>query len=133
MPLPIQKSAAKSLADAVSEIDNQELCCCRSRNRQALLLPILKAAAKYCAAADLEIRSLKLCRCRFRNRQLKAFLLPVLKAAAKYCAAADPEIDSDGGVILDSLASLQAMEGCICALRGSQTNPGARSTKEVEY
>jgi len=98
-----------------------------------LLLPILKAAAKYCAAADLEISNLKLCRCRFRNRQLKAFLLPVLKAAAKYCAATDLEIGSDGGVVLDSLASLQAMEGRICALCCSQTNPGARSAKEVEY
>jgi hypothetical protein len=56
VPLSIQKSAAKSFADVDFEISSQVLCRYRSRNRQ-----------QNWDAADSEI-SIKLCRCRFGNR-----------------------------------------------------------------
>jgi 5-formyltetrahydrofolate cyclo-ligase len=81
MPLPIQKSVAKTAslpihksaanyAATESEIDNQ-LCRYQIRNRQpkTMALPIQKSAAK-------------LQRCRFKNWQPETVSLPIQKSAA---------------------------------------------------
>jgi hypothetical protein len=58
VPLPIQKSTAKSFVAADFEIGSKTVS-----------LPIQKSAASNCTAADSEIDSQVLCRCLSRNWQ----------------------------------------------------------------